>query len=341
MFKNSCLLLLSIFLLFAFINCYNNYDFGNLEADDSITVSLVIPNTRGSIDVTEYQIVEADITITAPDTTQETQTWETGDDTDLIFQNKGTGLYNIAVRERDEANNVATYDTDFTVTNGYNLVITVYLGGNIYVVVDDTDIPFFVEYQRNPTNAAVDWEAFTLGTENYLAVANLYDGSTYNTDSVIYRWNGSQFTEIQAISTNGACNWEAFTIGTETYLAVANFYNNSTHNTDSRVYRWNGSQFMEVQAISTNGAHYWEAFSVGTDTYLAVANHHDDSTYNIDSSIYRWDGNQFNKVQSIPTQGAIVWEAFSIGTDTYLAVGNHYDGVTFSIDSVIYRLEWN
>ena len=130
MFKKSCLVLIILFLLFVCTNCNNNSIFESMEENNTITVSLVVPDAKGSIDVTDYQIVEVEITITAPDATQESQTWVPGDDVHLIFQNKGNGLYTIAVRESDEVNHVATYDTDFTVTDGHNVLLTVHLGGN-------------------------------------------------------------------------------------------------------------------------------------------------------------------------------------------------------------------
>ena len=199
--------------------------------------------------------------------------------------------------------------------------------------------PDFQEIQAVPTNGALDWEAFTIDGQTYLAVANQRSDSNFNIDSRIYQWNGSQFVEIQAIPTNGANDWEAFTIGNQTYLAVANEFNGSTGNIDSHIYEWNGSQFVEVQAIPTNAARDWEAFTIGSQTYLAVANHYNGSSWNIDSRIYQWNGSQFVEIQAIPTNAARDWEAFTIGSQTYLVVANHYNGSSYNIDSRIY--EWN
>ena len=112
----------------------------------------------------------------------------------------------------------------------------------------------FVEFQSIPTNGAHDWQFFTIGSDHYLAVANYYNGSTYNIDSKLYRWDGTSFFEFQSIPTNGAVDWEFFTIGSVHYLALANHYNDSTYNIDSKLYRWDGTSFVDFQSIPTNGA---------------------------------------------------------------------------------------
>jgi Chitobiase/beta-hexosaminidase C-terminal domain/EPTP domain/Dockerin type I domain/Beta-propeller repeat len=197
----------------------------------------------------------------------------------------------------------------------------------------------FEEIQAIPTNAARDWESFTVNGETYLAVANSNNGSTRNIDSKIYKWNGTAFVEIQAIPTNTASDWESFTINEETYLAVANYHNGSTRNIDSKIYKWNGSAFVEIQAIPTNGALDWESFTINGEYYLAVANYYNESTHNIDSKIYKWNGSTFVEIHAILTNGAHDWESFTINGETYLAVANYYNESTHNIDSKIYK--WN
>jgi hypothetical protein len=45
----------------------------------------------------------------------------------------------------------------------------------------------FVTVQTIPTKGALDWGHFTIGTSDYLAVANSYDGSSYQIDSALYQ----------------------------------------------------------------------------------------------------------------------------------------------------------
>ncbi|MCP4362604.1 MAG: hypothetical protein GY796_31750 [Chloroflexi bacterium] len=93
----------------------------------------------------------------------------------------------------------------------------------------------FVEMQTILTNGALDWEFFTVGSEAYLAVANYYDGTTYNIDSTIYRWNGTSFVQFQTVPTNSAWDWKFFTIGSDHYLTMANHSDGTTWNIDSKI----------------------------------------------------------------------------------------------------------
>jgi formylglycine-generating enzyme required for sulfatase activity len=167
-------------------------------------------------------------------------------------------------------------------------------------------------------------EYFETGGSHYLAVANQYNGSSYNIDSVIYKFDGTQFLQIQAIPTTGAYDWESFKIGNIQYLVVANSRDGSNFdNLTSIIYQFDGSQFNEIQSIATNMATGWESFVIGSDTYLALSNYRTSASYFVDSSIYKWNGTQFTQIQTIATGGAIGFESFTIGLDIFLAVANN------------------
>ena len=97
----------------------------------------------------------------------------------------------------------------------------------------------FVETQSIATKGAQDWEHFSVNGSHYLAVANSYDGTTFDVDSALYLWDEeeSSFVEILTVPTHEAFDWESFSINGQTYLAVANRRNASTHNIDSKIYR--------------------------------------------------------------------------------------------------------
>jgi type VI secretion system secreted protein VgrG len=111
------------------------------NANGIIKITLNTAATKGTIGITEYEITEAAITLTAPDATEETKTWVTGGETTLIFQNKGTGLYNLSVTESDELGNSTSFDASFTARSGYNVALTIYLGGDISVIIDTDTTP--------------------------------------------------------------------------------------------------------------------------------------------------------------------------------------------------------
>jgi len=198
------------------------------------------------------------------------------------------------------------------------------------------------EVQSIGTLGAFDTEGFTIGTDSYLAVANQWAGF-YNTDSKIYKWNGTQFTEIQSIATNSAMNWTYFTIGTDHYLALANYCNGATYNMNETIYKWNGSQFVALQSLPTNGVRNADFFTIGTNSYLVVANFYNDSSYTNQSNIYKWNSTtgkfDATPIQSINTTGAINWTPFTIGTDHYLALADNYSGSSYNNTSKIYK--WN
>ncbi|CAE7521638.1 Tspear [Symbiodinium sp. KB8] len=106
---------------------------------------------------------------------------------------------------------------------------------------DDTSSAF-LEIQIIPTKGALGWEAFSMDGIQHLVVANLYDGSSYNIDSKVYRWDdaSSTFLEMQSIPTKGARDWTAFSMNGIQHLAVANYFDDSvdSHTTYSKVYVW-------------------------------------------------------------------------------------------------------
>ena len=122
----------------------------------------------------------------------------------------------------------------------------------------------------------------------YLAVANYQGSVSHNTDSKIYKWDGSSFTEFQTLATNGAWWWEAFTINGIQYLAVANSRSDTSVNIASKIYRFDSSSFsfVEFQSLATSEAIELEAFTIDGAHYLAVANSANDiSSFNIGSKI--------------------------------------------------------
>jgi uncharacterized protein len=204
----------------------------------------------------------------------------------------------------------------------------------------------FVPFQAIPTLGASGWKFFTIGTDSFLAVAN--NGGNYrnyNVNSVVYKWNGTQFVVFQSIPTNAALRWEFFTIGADSFLAVANYSTDftTTFNIDSRIYRWDGTQFVEFQAIPTSGAHYWKFFAIGGDSFLAVANLHSGpnrTNLEINSKIFKWDGAQFIEFQDILTTGAVSWDFAALNGNYYLAAASwKNDAGSFQLDSKVLR--WN
>ena len=200
----------------------------------------------------------------------------------------------------------------------------------------------FDEYQEVNITGAYDWEHLAVGNDHYLAVAKYRSGSSYQTPSVVYRFNhtSAKFEEYQEIDTIGAYDWESFTVDSVHYLAVANAYH--PDQVKSVIYRFNNvtAKFEEHQKVESHSATGWEHFTVENDDYLAIANHVNGSHLTTTKSvIYHYNNatSKFDAHQEIDTKGAHDWEHFVVDNVHYLAVANYRFASSYQTKSVIYR----
>ncbi|CAK6974032.1 thrombospondin-type laminin G domain and EAR repeat-containing protein-like [Scomber scombrus] len=168
--------------------------------------------------------------------------------------------------------------------------------------------------QTLSTSGAYDWEFFTVGPYNFLAVANTFDGQTTTISSTVYVWLDGRFQTFQNIPTVGATDWETFQIDGRFFLAVANSQKvsergPSLYSINSTVYELNTltQTFIRFQDILTHSAVDWEFFTIGDEKFLVVANSHDGSSYSLNSVVY-----------SLPTFGCRDWEHFSTSEGSFL-----------------------
>src|SRR3989339_472131 len=188
---------------------------------------------------------------------------------------------------------------------------------------------FFNEIQNIPyLNNVYSCESFKINEETYLAIA-IVGG----VDSVIYKWNGTNFEEFQFISIKEVYDWESFQIGGENGSDVNVLYY-------SKIYKWNGINFEEFQSIITSRAREWDSFEIDGEQYLVVANSH----YNADPVVYKWNGEtleEFQYISSLEHQGELIYnygcESFKINGETYLAIANFRDWNTMEINSYIFK----
>ena len=223
----------------------------------------------------------------------------------------------------------------------------------------------FTLHQKISTLKARDVESFEISGVSYLAVANHAKtvglGLDYNINSVIYKWDGSNFVEYQQIPTKGAIDIEQFKIQQYDLLAVANVLDGSTTRVDSTIYYFdsNTKLFRTLQSIPTIGATDWEYFEVNGNHYLVVANtvaytkqttaqtqissilNPTTSNTAVHSTIYKLDTAQiqFKPYQEIRTFKASDWEAFKVGCSHYLIVSNSGPDDNDEITSVVYQYQ--
>ena len=185
-------------------------------------------------------------------------------------------------------------------------------------------------------------EYFKTGDQHYLAVANLFNGTSYRLNSVIYQWSLSQekFVVFQSIETFGAHSIDFFEITNEHFLAISNNYDDSSSSISSFIYKWNSSKFEKIQEIATEGAFSSETFAISNETFIAFANYFTQQKRElVQSAVFKWSGQQFVKLQSFQTYGARDVKSFSDNGSTFLAFANYRRGGERNINSPIYK--WN
>jgi hypothetical protein len=128
----------------------------------------------------------------------------------------------------------------------------------------------FEEFQTLGTIDARDIEAFDIDGNTFLAVANYFNGSSYNIDSDVFRWNGTGFEMFQRLPTHGARAVKMFEFGDNFGLVFANNYNGTSYNIDSAIFTWTGTEFTYFQGLATNGAVDVTAFIISDVSYIAL-----------------------------------------------------------------------
>ena len=196
----------------------------------------------------------------------------------------------------------------------------------------------FVVFQSIETFGAHSFDFFEITNEQFLAISNYRDGSSFSINSSIYKWNSNTFEKIQDIPTEGAVSSETFAISNETFIAFANHYSQQKREfAQSAVFKWSGQQFVKLHSFQTYAARDVKSFSDNGSTFLAFANYRRGVERNINSPIYKWNGSHFVLFQSIPTRGAAALNPFVMCSQTFLGVANHHIHNN-NIMSVVYRV---
>ena len=201
----------------------------------------------------------------------------------------------------------------------------------------------FVVFQSIEAFGAHNFDFFEITNEQFLAISNYYDGSSFSINSFIYKWNSNKFEKIQDIPTEGAVSSETFVISNETFIAFANHYSQQKQTSvQSAVFKWSGQQFVKLQSFQTYGARDVKSFNYNGSTFLAFANYGQFDIswqFDINSPIYKWNGSNFVLFQSIPTRAAAALHPFMMYNQTFLGVANHYDDDNgHNTMSVVYRV---
>ena len=221
-------------------------------------------------------------------------------------------------------------------------------------------------FQSIPTVGASDWEFFTISGDNYLAVANFNNGSSFLQNSQIFKFDAlsNRFVPFQSLPTVGAYDWKFFTItplsantttttttttttqsgsggSTSTTAAFSTTFSSSSSSAPSSSSTTTAASTDSTTTTTTTTTTTAPSTAAGTRYFLALASFSKNGNgssidYNTNSNIYIFNStlNAFVLFQTIATVGAADWEFFTINGQNFLIVAN---GASSS--SPVYRFD--
>jgi len=164
----------------------------------------------------------------------------------------------------------------------------------------DSVVRQLVHLNRIQTKSATSAQCFAWRGNTYLGVTQFFDIDTYShvVDSLVMRWNVTEFVPFQNFLGTGAREIKFFELGADAFLTIACEMADYT-----AIYIWSdsSSHFVEHQRLPTNKASASDLFYVNNVPLLAVAQLSDCKTVQsgvvVDtgmcSFVYRWNGTRF------------------------------------------------
>ncbi len=222
-----------------------------------------------------------------------------------------------------------------------------------------------VALQKIASVGARDVEIIEIAGKRYLAVANYFDGSSYQGSLGLMEW----LPESECFGAQAACNnllqvvpvtaafaLDSISVGADTYLAVAIYFDGNSFQQNSLIYRWMPAQSCfgdgsacgaALQKLSTAAAVDVRHFRLDGGIYVGFAGFYNGSSFaETPSYVYKWldtrscfgDGTSCGApFQVLPTGNLRGLEPFAIGPQAFLAGSNYYDGTSYSTGSKIYK----
>ncbi|XP_026274203.2 uncharacterized protein LOC113203634 [Frankliniella occidentalis] len=252
------------------------------------------------------------------------ETLETTFPSDLAFWEYSGAHYLAVTTEFTNASGVFSFSADTLVYKWY--------GEHLDII------------QRLPTSGAKAVTAFTIGSNQYLAVVNhINDQYETNIDSTIYRFDmvRGQFVVHQRLRTHAAVDVAFFTMnrtrGQDYFLVIANaFYEGPDKvrnlDTNSVLYKWSEGFFVPFQSFRLTGASLWTPFQgprgetvlLGADAHGILA--------------YQYDGWRFQQQRvatgPVTSLRAVVFESEMLA----VVASKQHDGAQVNVYSLRFEL---
>jgi hypothetical protein len=206
------------------------------------------------------------------------------------------------------------------------LALPQFEGRNRDSVIFEWDGTKFLEFQGIPSQWAYNWHPFELGNQFFVAHAD------HVTESVLYRWTGSQYVPHQPLLERTGRAFATFS----TYLIAAGL------SEPPSVLRWNGNRFVADSTLEGLGAREVRIVEQNGHVYLIRINFilgtPADPQPSLTSQLYEWqDG--FHLLAEFPTSGGTDAEVLSLDHGIEFAVSNSLSSeIRFAQETVVYRL---
>lgn len=183
--------------------------------------------------------------------------------------------------------------------------------------------------------------SFQIGNKQYVAVPNYRNNNNrYDTDSVIYKYEGNEFVRYQSIRTDGANGERFFEIESEHFLVIAQHYGQTDkHAVSSTIYKWDGIKFKKYQQLKTRSVSTACHFTIDSKHYLAFGK--GTTGDNSKSQIYVWNGTQFQFYQHLTSHRTVNIQSFQENGSHYLFLSSFQDRSDDSYNTNSFLFKWS
>ena len=195
-------------------------------------------------------------------------------------------------------------------------------------------------FQFVQSHQASDIDAFEIGGKHFVAIANRFNGETYDVDVSILVWNSKRFVSFEQLDMTGASAIEHFTINHEAFLAIASYKSGpGQYRVSSRIYRWSQGRFVLHQDVNTIGAWDVKAFHIKRRHFLVFGCYFNGYTQQINSLVLKWDekNREFITYQQLETRGVRHVDYVAINGRHLLFLASYRLGKSFNVQSTMYE----
>jgi hypothetical protein len=207
------------------------------------------------------------------------------------------------------------------------LALPPFEGRNRDSIVFEWDGAKFVQFQLIESQWAYNWHPFELDGQYFVAHAD------HVAESVLYRWNGSQYVAHQSLLEHSGRAFAHF----GNYLVAAGLRQPPS------VLRWAGDRFVAVGNLEGLGARELRVVEKDGRVYLIRVNFilgtPADPQPSMISQLYEWQTDRFVVLAEFPTTGGTDVEVVGLDDGIEFVVSNSLSAdVRFAAETVVYLL---